>query len=258
MKKKKQKKQRQRQLSTHSTFILNYLRGNAALDWRIRGMPRRGHVAPSRLGSVCKFALKLQTRRVCTTKYNWSLKKTLSLLARLTLPTGYALVRLTLSCLVCHSLFEFRQPSQRSMTLEQAKKFVANIWPSTTRSQVLSDRLTSPLPTNPLLSSPPTTTLACRPALWHVCVIRFSLAEFHSNAFIYLTGEIKQLAGQICAPSMQAHTHTSVCVCQRVCAQLQNINIKIAFIERRANRKFNFALQNEPSESHTINLPFIL
>lgn len=47
-------------------------------------------------------------------------------------------------------------------------------------------------------------------------------------------------------------------MCQKVCAQLQNINIKIAFIERRANRKFNFALQNEPSESHTINLPFIL
>lgn len=58
--------------------------------------------------------------------------------------------------------------------------------------------------------------------------------------------------------SIYASTHTRVCVCQRVCAQLQNINIKIAFIERRANRKFNFALQNEPSESHTINLPFIL
>lgn len=57
--------------------------------------------------------------------------------------------------------------------------------------------------------------------------------------------------------SIYASTHTRVlCVC--VCGQLQNINIKIAFIERRANRKFNFALQNEPSESHTINLPFIL
>lgn len=179
-------------------------------------MPRRGHVAPSRLGSVCKCAVKLQANGVCYTWCNWGLKNTLSLLVRLPLSIGYALSWSTLSFLVCHSLFEFRQPSQRSMTLEQAKKFVANIWPSTTRSQVLNDRLTStPPPSSQLtLSShtPPTTTLACRPALWHVCVIRFSLAEFHSNAFIYLTGEIKQLAGQICAPSMQAHT-LECCVC---------------------------------------------
>lgn len=143
-------------------------------------MPRKGHVAPSRLGSVCKCALKLQTSGVCNTKYNWSLKKTLSLRARLTLATGYAPSRLTLSCLVCHSLFEFRQPSQRSMTLEQAKKFVANIWPSTTRSKVLSDRLTSP-------SSQPTLSSHSLPPLRWLVAQRFgtfALFAFLSLNFI--------------------------------------------------------------------------
>lgn len=142
-------------------------------------------------------------------------------------------------------LFEFCEPTFND--LARPKKFVANIWPSTTRRQALNFKhlprsLEDPLPLfhSSHLFPLPFTLLACWRTRWHVCFSLFS--AFHSNAFIYFTSLLDNhrislaFSVKINAISI-VHTISAMCVC----FQLQNINMKIAFIERRKARKFDFA-----------------